>query len=235
MTQIKKVGGKKLNSAKEKIDANNHYDLNIAVQLLKELSYTKFDETLDIAINLGVDPKHSDQMVRGIVKLPSGSGKKVRVAVICKDDKIEIAKEAGADLVGSMNIIEEIKAGKIDFDVCITTPDMMGVVGQIARILGPKGLMPNPKLGTVTNNIASAVKDAKEGQVEFRVEKAGIIHAGIGKLSFTVDKLIDNAKAILDAVHKARPAGVKGTYIKKIHLTSTMGPSLRLSTTGLGL
>lgn len=235
MKQLAKNSGKKLRAVKEQLDKNHIYDLNIALGKLQELSYTKFDQTLDIAINLGVDPKHSDQMVRGVVKLPSGTGKTLRVAVICKDDKMDIAKSAGADLVGSLDIIEDIKAGKIDFDVCITTPDMMGLVGQIARVLGPKGLMPNPKLGTVTNNIAAAVKDAKEGQVEFRVEKAGIIHAGIGKLSFSLDKLVDNVKAILGAIQKARPSGVKGTYIKKIYLSSTMGPSFRLNISSLGL
>jgi len=236
---MKQITNKKISKnfakIKEKIDLNHSYDLNAAVSLLKELNFVKFDSTLDIAINLGVDPKHSDQMVRGVVKLPSGTGKTIKVAVICKDDKVALAEESGADMAGSSNIIDDIKAGKINFDIYITTPDMMGVVGQVARILGPKGLMPNPKLGTVTTNIATAVKDAKEGQVEFRVEKAGIIHAGIGKMSFAVDKLVDNVKAIIESVNKAKPTGIKGTYVKKIHLSSTMGPSVRLSLNGLGL
>lgn len=236
MTQIiNKKNSKHFIAAREKIELDHHYDLSSAVQLLKDVSFVKFDSTLDIAMNLGVDPKHSDQMVRGVVKLPSGTGKKVRVAVICKEDKVSIAKEAGADIAGSLDIIEQIKAGKIDFDICITTPDMMGVVGQVARILGPKGLMPNPKLGTVTPNIASAVKDAKEGQVEFRVEKTGIIHAGVGKLSFTVEQLVDNVKAVIESVNKAKPSGVKGSYVKRIYLSSTMGPALRLNLSGLGL
>jgi len=220
--------GKKIAAAKKNIDKSKFYTLQEAIDLAKEAHFAKFDETLDIAINLGVDPRHSDQMVRGMVSLPAGTGKDVRVAVICKDDKIADAKAAGAEIVGSVEVIDDIKAGKIDFDVCIATPDMMGVVGQVARILGPKGLMPNPKLGTVTADVAVAVKNAKSGQVEYRVEKAGIIHAGIGKLSFSNDDLLRNAKALIESVVKAKPAAAKGTYLKKICLSSTMGPAVRV-------
>ena len=221
--------GKKLTAVKKQLDSQKEYSLEEAISLLKKNTVTKFDETLDIAINLGVDPKHSDQMVRGVVSMPSGTGKNVVVAVICKEDKVAEAKGAGADLVGSSDLIDEIKAGKINFDVCIATPDMMGVVGQVARVLGPKGLMPNPKLGTVTADIATAVKNVKSGQVEYRVEKAGIIHAGIGKLSFEVDGLVKNAKALIDSVLKAKPSGAKGNYLKRIHISSTMGVSLRVN------
>ena len=220
--------GKKLTAIKKDLDQNKEYSLEEAISLLKKNSFTKFDETLDVAINLGVDPKHSDQMVRGMVSLPAGTGKDVRVAVICKDDKIAEATAAGADLTGSAVIIDDIKAGKIDFDVCIATPDMMGMVGQIARVLGPKGLMPNPKLGTVTADIATAVKNAKSGQVEYRVEKAGIVHVGVGKISFSESDLQKNAQTLIDSVLKAKPSGVKGAYLKKIHVSSTMGPSLKV-------
>lgn len=186
--------GKKITDAKKSIDKTKQYALQEAISLAKSSCFVKFDETLDIAINLGVDPRHSDQMVRGMVSLPAGTGKDVRVAVICKEDKVAEAKAAGADIAGSVEIIDNIKAGKIDFDICIATPDMMGVVGQVARVLGPKGLMPNPKLGTVTQDVATAVKNAKSGQVEYRVEKGGIIHAGIGKISFAAEDLLKNAK-----------------------------------------
>ncbi len=222
------IMGKKLILAKKKFDKNKFLSIKEAIESLKSASYTKFDETLDISMNLGVDPRHSDQMVRGIVSLPAGTGKTVKVAVICKDDKAEIAKNAGADIVGSEDLIEAIKSGKIEFDICIATPDMMGLVGQVARILGPKGLMPNPKLGTVTPDIATAVKNAKSGQVEFRVEKAGIIHAGLGKLSFAVDDLGKNVSSFINAVVKAKPAGAKGSFVKKVYLSSTMGPSLKI-------
>lgn len=220
--------GKKLIAIKKDLDQNKEYSLEEAISLLKKNSFTKFDETLDVAINLGVDPRHSDQMVRGMVSLPAGTGKDVRVAVICKDDKVAEATAAGADLAGSVIIIDDIKAGKIDFDVCIATPDMMGMVGQIARVLGPKGLMPNPKLGTVTADIATAVKNAKSGQVEYRVEKAGIVHVGVGKISFSESDLQKNAQTLIDSVLKAKPSGVKGAYLKKIHVSSTMGPSLKV-------
>ncbi len=220
--------GKKITAAKQGINKTKEYALQEAISLVKTSCFTKFDETLDIAINLGVDPRHSDQMVRGMVSLPAGTGKDVRVAVICKEDKIAEAKSAGADIAGSVDIIDDIKAGKIDFDVCISTPDMMGVVGQVARVLGPKGLMPNPKLGTVTADVATAVKNAKSGQVEYRVEKAGIVHAGIGKISFSDADLLRNAKVFIDSVVKAKPTGAKGAYLKRIHVSSTMGPSLRV-------
>ena len=220
--------GKKLAAIKKDLDQNKEYSLEEAISIVKKNSFTKFDETLDVAINLGIDPKHSDQMVRGMVSLPAGTGKNVRVAVICKDDKVAEATGAGADLVGSDVIIDDIKAGKIDFDVCIATPDMMGMVGQIARVLGPKGLMPNPKLGTVTADIATAVKNAKSGQIEYRVEKAGIVHVGVGKTSFSEADLQKNAQTLIDSVLKAKPSGVKGVYLKKIHVSSTMGPSLKV-------
>lgn len=221
-------GGKNFRLAKSKIDSAMLYSLETGISTLRAIKYAKFDETLEIAMNLGVDPRHSDQMVRGVVVLPAGTGNLVRVAVICKEDKESVAKEAGADLVGSNEIIEDIKAGKIDFDICISTPDMMGLVGQVARILGPKGLMPNPKIGTVTTDIDTAVKNAKSGQVEFRVEKGGVIHAGIGKLSFSEQDLFKNAKTLIDAVTKAKPSGAKGVYIKAVYLSSTMSPSMKI-------
>lgn len=220
--------GKKIAAIKKDLDQSKEYTLEEAISIVKKNSFTKFDETLDVAINLGVDPRHSDQMVRGVVSLPAGTGKDVRVAVICKDERVAEATTAGADLAGSTSIIDDIKAGKIDFDVCIATPDMMGMVGQIARVLGPKGMMPNPKLGTVTADIATAVKNAKSGQVEYRVEKAGIVHVGVGKLSFSEADLHKNAKTLIDSVVKAKPTGVKGAYLKKIHVSSTMGPSLKV-------
>jgi large subunit ribosomal protein L1 len=215
--------GKKLEAIKQKLDKNKIFSLQEAVESIKSNKVANFDETLDIAVKLGVDPRHSDQMVRGIVSLPAGLGKNIRVAVICKDDKIADAKSFGADVVGSLDVIEVIKGGKIDFDVCIATPDMMGVIGQVARILGPKGLMPNPKLGTVTTDIATAVKNAKNGQVEYRVEKAGIVHAGLGKISFSTEDLMSNIKAFIDSVVKAKPSGAKGVYLRKVTMSSTMG------------
>jgi large subunit ribosomal protein L1 len=220
--------GKKTAAILKDLDQSKEYTLEEAISIVKKNSFTKFDETLDVAINLGVDPRHSDQMVRGVVSLPAGTGKDVRVAVICKDDRVAEATTAGADLTGATGIIDDIKAGKIDFDVCIATPDMMGMVGQIARVLGSKGMMPNPKLGTVTADIATAVKNAKSGQVEYRVEKAGIVHVGVGKISFSEVDLHKNAKTLIDSVVKAKPTGVKGAYLKKIHLSSTMGPSLKV-------
>ncbi len=220
--------GKKLVAVKKDLDQTKLYSLQEAIATLKKVKFARFNESLEVAINLGVDPRHSDQMVRGIVSLPAGTGKNVRVAVICKDEKVDEAKKAGADLAGSLVLIDDIKAGKVDFDVCIATPDMMGIVGQVARVLGPKGLMPNPKLGTVTADIATAVKNAKSGQVEFRVEKAGIVHAGLGKVSFSEADLLKNVQALIGSVVKAKPAGAKGTYLKKVHLSSTMGPSLQV-------
>jgi len=225
---IKSSGGKKIKEAREKVKSDALYNLMNAVERLKLASYVKFDPTLEIVMKLGIDPRHSDQMVRGVVNLPAGTGKTVRVAVICKEEKEEEAKAAGADLVGSSNIIEEIKSGKIDFDVCIATPDMMATIGSVARILGPKGLMPNPKLGTVTLDLKTAIKNAKSGQVEYRAEKAGIIHAGLGKLSFSDQDLLKNLKAFIDAVIKAKPTGVKGSYLKAIYLSSTMGASVQI-------
>ena len=220
--------GKKLAAVKKELDNSKEYSLQEAISLVKKNSFVKFDSTLDIAINLGVDPKHSDQMVRGMVSLPAGTGKNVKVAVICKEDRCTEATEAGADMVGAEAIIEDIKSGKIEFDVCIATPDMMGVIGQVARVLGPKGLMPNPKLGTVTTDIATAVKNAKGGQVEYRVEKAGIIHSGVGKISFAESDLLKNTQVLLHSVIKARPQGIKGTYLQGVYLSSTMGPSLKV-------
>ena len=227
MTDIIEHGGKKIKAARKRVE-DREYAVDDGVALLQDTSETNFVQTLELAMNLGVDPKHSDQQVRGVVPLPAGTGKNVRVAVICKEDKEAVAKAAGADMVGANQIIEEIKAGKINFDVCIATPDMMGAIGQVARILGPKGLMPNPKLGTVTADVATAVKNAKSGQVEFRVEKAGIVHVGVGKLSFTKDDLVKNVKALVSAVLKAKPAGAKGTYLKSLYMSSTMGPSVRV-------
>ncbi len=228
MQQLKSTGGKKIIAARKEIDPAQQYTASEAIAMLKKLAFAKFDQTLDVVLKLGVDPRHSDQMVRGMVSLPAGTGKTVRVAVFCKDDKVEAAKAAGADIVGSSELVENIKAGKIDFDICIATPDMMATIGQVAKILGPKGLMPNPKLGTVTPDVATAVKNAKSGQVEFRVEKAGIIHAGIGKLSFSDSDLMSNLKAIVDAIQKSKPSGAKGTYMKQVFLSSTMGPALKL-------
>lgn len=219
---------KNLKAAQEKVDPNVMYNIEDSVRVAKEATYAKFDETLEVVMKLGIDPRHSDQMVRGVVSLPAGTGKVTRVAVICKEEKAAEAKEAGADIVGSTEVIEDIKAGKINFDICIATPDMMGLMGQVARILGPKGMMPNPKLGTVTNDLKTAVKNAKSGQVEFRVEKGGIIHAGVGKLSFTEEDLVTNAKTLITAVTKAKPTGAKGMYVRAIFVKSTMGPSIKV-------
>ncbi len=220
--------GKRVRAARETVDVSKQYSLDEAVKLVKGAASAKFDETVDVAMNLGVDPKHSDQMVRGAIAMPNGIGKEVRVAVFAKDDKAEAAKAAGADLVGGDDLAEKVQKGEIDFDRCIATPDMMGVVGKIGKILGPRGLMPNPKLGTVTPDVEAAVKAAKSGQVEFRVEKAGIVHAGVGKASFDDAKLSENIRAFIGAVNKAKPAGAKGAYIKKITLSSTMGPSVKV-------
>jgi len=220
--------GKRLKAAYAEIDRNKFYTLADAVKLIKGRAVAKFDETIEIALNLGVDPRHADQMVRGVVELPHGTGKTVRVAVFAKGDKAEEARKAGADLVGAEDLAEQIQAGQMDFDRCIATPDMMGVVGRLGKVLGPRGLMPNPKLGTVTANVVEAVRAAKAGQVQFRVEKAGIVHAGIGKASFGEDKLVDNVRAFLDAITKNKPAGAKGTYLKKVSLSSTMGAGVKL-------
>jgi large subunit ribosomal protein L1 len=226
---------KKIQKARQSVDKYKDYSVDDAIRLIRENAFTKFDPTLEISMNLGVDTKKSTQVVRGMVSLPAGTGRNVRVAVICKDDKVALAKAAGADIAGSTDLIESIKAGNVDFDVCIATPDMMAVVGQVARVLGPKGLMPNPKLGTVTADITTAVGNAKSGQVEFRAEKGGIVHAGLGKLSFSPEALMDNVKAFVSAVVKAKPAESKGVYLKKIHLSSTMGPSVKIDLSGVGI
>src|SRR5690606_9078527 len=219
---------KKQKAIAEKVDADKLYGFDEALSVLKEFASKKFDETVEVAMNLGVDPRHADQMVRGMVSLPAGTGKEMKVAVFAKGDKAEEALKAGADKVGAEDLMEDMQAGNLDYDRVIATPDMMGIVGRLGKVLGPKGLMPNPKLGTVTPNVAQAVKDAKGGQVEFRVEKQGIIHSGIGKISFTDAQLKDNFKALVDAVVKAKPAGAKGKYVKKVSLTSTMGPGLKV-------
>jgi large subunit ribosomal protein L1 len=220
---------KRLRSAYENVDVETPYDLDAAIKLIKDNATAKFDETVEVALNLGVDPRHADQMVRGVVALPHGTGKQVRVAVFAKGDKASEAEAAGADIVGADNLMENIQKGQIDFDRCIATPDMMAVVGRLGKILGPRGLMPNPKLGTVTFDVAQAVRAAKAGQVEFRVEKAGIIHGGVGKVSFTNDALADNIRTFVDAIVKAKPSGAKGTYLKNASLSSTMGPGLKLN------
>jgi len=225
--------GKRMREILDKVDREKEYALDEAIELLRSIKAAKFDETVEVAMNLGVDPRHADQMVRGMVSLPHGTGKSMRVAVFAKDDKAEEAKKAGADRVGAEELAEEIQGGDIPYDRVIATPDMMGVVGRLGRVLGPKGLMPNPKLGTVTADVAKAVEDAKAGQVQYRVEKAGIVHAAVGKLSFEADKLEENVRAFVDAIIKAKPAGAKGQYLKKASLTSTMGPGLKLQLAGL--
>ena len=207
------------------------YAVGEALQALRDLKTTKFDETVEVALNLGVDPRHADQMVRGMVSLPAGTGKEVRVAVFAKGDKAAEALAAGADKVGAEDLMEDMQAGNLNYDRVIATPDMMGVVGRLGKLLGPKGLMPNPKLGTVTPNVTQAVKDAKGGQIEFRVEKQGIIHAGIGKMSFSDEDLTKNFSAFVDAIVKAKPAGAKGKYLRKISMSSSMGPGLKIDTT----
>lgn len=220
--------GKRLKKMREGIDPERNYPLADAVKQIKERAKAKFDETIEIAMNLGVDPRHADQIVRGMVQLPNGTGKPVRVAVFAKGDKAEEATAAGADIVGADDLAKEIQEGRLDFDRCIATPDMMAVVGRLGRILGPRGLMPNPKLGTVTPDVTGAVKAAKGGSIEFRVEKAGLIHGGIGKASFSDEALAENIRAFVDAIIKAKPSGAKGTYVKKVSLSSTQGPSLRV-------
>jgi large subunit ribosomal protein L1 len=219
---------KKQKALAASLDRTKLYSVDEAIATAKAHATAKFDETIEIALNLGVDPRHADQMVRGVVTLPAGTGKDVRVAVFAKGDKAEEAKTAGADVVGAEDLMETIQGGTIDFDRVIATPDMMGVVGRLGKVLGPKGLMPNPKLGTVTMNVAEAVKAAKGGQVEFRVEKAGIIHSGIGKASFAEADLKRNCEAFVDAIVKAKPSGAKGKYVKKASLSSSMGPGLKL-------
>jgi len=219
---------KRVAKSREGIDPNKQYELAEAIKLLKDRATAKFDETIEVAMNLGVDPRHADQMVRGVVNLPNGTGRTVRVAVFARGDKAEEAKAAGADLVGAEDLVEVVQKGEIAFDRCIATPDLMPLVGRLGKVLGPRGLMPNPKVGTVTADVAAAVKASKGGAVEFRVEKAGIVHAGVGKVSFDAKALEENVKAFADAVIKAKPSGAKGNYVKKVAITSTMGPGLKL-------
>lgn len=220
--------GKRYKAAIEKVDRTKTYSLEDAVKLLKENSTAKFDETVEVAMNLGVDPRHADQMVRGVCELPKGSGRTLRVAVFAKGDKAEEATAAGADVVGAEELVEEVQKGNINFDRCIATPDMMPLVGRLGKVLGPRGMMPNPKVGTVTPNVAEAVKASKGGAVEFRVEKAGIVHAGVGKASFSEADLVENIRAFVSAVSKAKPSGAKGTFLKQLALTSTMGPGVKV-------
>ena len=225
--------GKRLTAAYEGIDPMTSYGIDEAIKIIKDAANGKFDETIDIAINLSVDPKHADQMVRGIVTLPHGTGKALKVAVFAKGDKAKEAEAAGADIVGAEDLAEKIRNGETKFDRCIATPDMMAVVGKLGKILGPKGLMPNPKLGTVTPDVASAIKAAKAGQIEFRVEKEGIIHAGVGKVSFKSGDLAENVAAFVKAIIKAKPSGTKGVYMKRVSLSSTIGPGVRLDVASL--
>lgn len=220
--------GKRLKKIADKIDSNQDYLLADAVRLVKENATAKFDETIEVAMNLGVDPRHADQMVRGMVQLPHGTGKTIRVAVFARGAKAEEAESSGADIVGAEDLAEKIEAGEITFDRCISTPDLMPIVGKLGRVLGPKGLMPNPKLGTVTHDVTEAVKGAKGGQVEFRVEKAGLIHAGVGKASFEETALSENVSALVNAVSRSKPSGAKGAFIKQISISSTMGPGIKL-------
>jgi len=220
--------GKRTKAAREGIDRTKLYRLDEAVEMVKKRANAKFDETVEVAMNLGVDPRHADQMVRGVVTLPNGTGRTMRVGVFARGAKAEEAKAAGADVVGAEDLVERVTAGNIDFDRCIATPDMMPLVGRLGKVLGPRGLMPNPKVGTVTMDVTSAVKGAKGGSVEFRVEKAGIVHAGVGKASFPAAKLSENIRAFADAVAKAKPAGAKGTFINRIAVSSTMGPGVKV-------
>jgi large subunit ribosomal protein L1 len=219
---------KRMKDVRGAIDPENEYDLVAAVKMIKDAATAKFDETVEVAMNLNVDPRHADQMVRGVVQLPNGTGKSVRVAVFAKDAKADEARAAGADLVGAEDLAEKIQQGEIDFDRCIATPDMMAVVGRLGKVLGPRGLMPNPKLGTVTPDVAAAIAAQKGGQVEFRVEKAGVIHAGVGKASFSQEALEANVRAFVGAVQRAKPSGAKGTYVRKIAVSSTMGPGVKI-------
>ncbi|WP_308918206.1 50S ribosomal protein L1 [Jannaschia sp. LMIT008] len=221
--------GKRAKAAKAAFEGRENVSVEDAVSLIKEHANAKFDETVEIAMNLGVDPRHADQMVRGVVSLPNGTGKNVRVAVFARGPKADEAKEAGADIVGAEDLMETIQGGKIDFDRCIATPDMMAIVGRLGKVLGPRNLMPNPRVGTVTMDVAQAVKDAKGGQVQFKAEKAGVVHAGIGKASFDAGKLRENVLAFVEAVNRAKPAGAKGTYMKKVSLSSTMGPGVTVN------
>ncbi len=223
---------KRTKKTREGVDRNKFYSVDDAVKVIKDRAIAKFDETIEVSMNLGVDPRHADQMVRGVCNLPNGSGRKVRVGVFAKGPKAEEAKKAGADVVGAEDLFEIVNKGTIDFDRCIATPDMMGLVGRLGKVLGPRNMMPNPKVGTVTMDVTAAVKAAKGGAVEFRVEKAGIVQAGVGKASFSAEQIAQNVRAFIDAVNKAKPAGAKGTYVKKISLSSTMGPGVKLDPAG---
>lgn len=228
------AGGKRLAEARGGLGRDKAYPVEEAVKLVKERAKAKFDETIEVSINLGVDPKHADQVVRGVCNLPNGSGRKLRVGVFARGAKADEAKAAGADVVGAEDLVEEITKGQINFDRCIATPDMMGLVGRLGKVLGPRGLMPNPRVGTVTMDVETAIKGAKGGSVEFRVEKAGIVHAGVGKASFTEKALAENIQALVDAVVKAKPAGAKGTYVKRISISSTMGPGVKVDAASFG-
>ena len=225
--------GKRIRAAREGVDRVKTYPLKDAVKLVKERAKAKFDETVEVAMNLGVDPRHADQMVRGVVNLPNGSGRNVRVGVFARGDRAKEAEAAGADVVGAEDLVEKVQAGQIDFDRAIATPDMMALVGRLGKILGPRGLMPNPRLGTVTQNVTEAVQAAKGGQVEFRAEKAGIVHAGIGKASFEEAQLLENARAFIEAIQRAKPTGAKGTYVKKVAVGSSMGPAVKVDVASL--
>ena len=225
--------GKRLTKAREGVDREKLYPLEEAIKMVKERAKAKFDETIEISMNLGVDPRHADQMVRGVVNLPNGTGRTLRVGVFARGAKADEARAAGADVVGAEDLVEKVQGGTMEFDRCIATPDMMPLVGRLGKVLGPRGMMPNPKIGTVTMDVKTAVQGAKGGSVEFRVEKAGIIQAGVGKASFTEDKLVANVKALADAVAKAKPAGAKGTYIQRVAVSSTMGPGVKVDTSTL--
>ena len=225
---------KRFKKAAEGVDTNKAYNVEEAVKLVKSRATAKFDETIELAINLGVDPRHADQMVRGVVALPNGTGRSLRVAVFAKGAKAEEAKKAGADIVGAEDLFETVNKGEVNFDRCIATPDMMGLVGRLGKVLGPRGMMPNPKVGTVTMDVTQAIKDAKGGAVEYRVEKAGVVQAGVGKASFTEDAIVQNVKTFVDSVMKARPQGAKGVYMKKISISSTMGPGVKVALASVG-
>ncbi|MBB3899486.1 large subunit ribosomal protein L1 [Roseococcus suduntuyensis] len=225
---------KRMKTLSAQVDGAKLYPLEEAIALAKANAKAKFDESIEISMNLGIDPRHADQMVRGVVGLPNGTGKSVRVGVFARGPKAEEALAAGADVVGADDLAAAVQEGKIDFDRCIATPDMMALVGRLGKVLGPRGLMPNPKLGTVTMDVKGAVTAAKAGQVEFRAEKAGIVHAGIGKASFDADKLLDNARAFVDAIQKSRPTGAKGSYVKKVAVSSTMGPGVKVDVSTIG-
>lgn len=233
LAQVRAAGGKRMHGLRSNVERNKVHTIDEAVKLVKDGAKAKFDETVEIAMNLGVDPKHADQVVRGVCNLPNGSGRQARVAVFARGPKAEEAKAAGADIVGAEELVEDVQKGKINFDRCIATPDMMGLVGRLGKVLGPRGLMPNPRVGTVTMDVKEAVEGAKGGSVEFRVEKAGIVHAGVGKASFTEKALAENIKALVDAVMKAKPTGAKGTYLKRMTISSTMGPGVKIDTSNI--